>query len=92
MSLSGQPRMGVFGELGGGQGSPSPFCHVEVMVAASVAALFVLPGGLPQHGTEQRSDLGRHQDGGLQSVVWLFCRELSGGWERGGPRVPVSPP
>lgn len=51
----------------------------------------VLLGDLPQHGTEQRGDLGRHQDSGLQSVVWLFCRELSGGWERGGPGVPVSP-
>ena len=75
----------------GKSGQPIPFCHVEVMVAASVAALFFLPGGLSQHGTEQRGDLGWHQDGGLQSVVWLFCRELSGRWERGGPRVPVSP-
>lgn len=53
---------------------------------------FILLGGSRKRGTEQRGGLGGHQDGGLQSVVWLFCRELSAEWERGGPRVLVCPP
>lgn len=43
-----QPRIEVFGELEGGQGTPSPSCYVEVMAATFVMVLFVLPEGLTQ--------------------------------------------